>query len=158
MTITRNESIKSQAQEVCQIDGLECWIVPPGNAAGHRGLNGYVVYPVRPVKEDGYGGIMTYVPVHGGITYAEEDESGMVYGFDTAHHDSEQFPRNDSEWIKEQIKVMIDGIKVAAEVEQEYLASDDNNKRADLCQRVLNVQPSQWQNFGVMINLLTGKV
>lgn len=47
---------------------------------------GYVRFPVRPVKETRYGGILQYVPVHGGITYAEDSPDGsMVYGFDCGH-------------------------------------------------------------------------
>jgi hypothetical protein len=54
----------------------------------HERLNhycGYCRFIERPVREVGYKGILTYVPVHGGITYANEDEDGMVYGFDCAH-------------------------------------------------------------------------
>ncbi len=34
---------------------------------------GYCTFPNRPVREQGYRGFMTYVPVHGGITYAEQE-------------------------------------------------------------------------------------
>ena len=154
----RNEAIKAQAQEICQIEGHECWIVPPGKMSDYRGLNGYAVYPQRPVREQDYGGVITYVPVHGGITYAEEDSLGMVYGFDTAHCDSEQFPRNDPEWIKEQLACMIRGIAVAAEVEPAYLLAATNEEKADLCARICKVQPEQKLNFGTMINLLCGRL
>lgn len=155
----RNAHIRKNATEICQIEGLECWVSPsPGMANGYGGLNGYAVFPKRPVLESGYSGVLTYVPVHGGITYAEEDEIGMVYGFDTGHFDSDSKPRYDPAWIKKQLAVMIQGIRVAAEVEQEYLTTTDNEVKAQLCDRILKVQPEEWQNLGVMINVLFGQL
>ena len=47
---------------------------------------GYVRFPERPVKEEGYDAILLYVPVHGGITYAEQStDRSIVYRFDCAH-------------------------------------------------------------------------
>ena len=45
--------------------------------------NGYAVFPERPVKEEGYYGVIEDVDVHGGITFAEAFEDGFVYGFVT---------------------------------------------------------------------------
>lgn len=160
---TQNEHIKALAIEVCEIEGRECWIVPHpmrGNThmRGLCGLNGYAVYPKRPLREQGYGGVVTYVPVHGGITYAEEDALGMVYGFDTGHCDSDSFPLEDPDWIKEQLSYMIRGIAVAAEVEAEYLLASTNEEKAALCDRICKAQPEQWRNMGTMINLLCGRL
>lgn len=102
-------------------------------------LNGYIHFKRRPLIEEGYCGIATYVPVHGGITYAREDDTGIVYGFDTLHCDSEKEPRTDKEWIKKQIKLMLLGILEAKKVEKKYLTSKSNKVKAKLCQQVLNI-------------------
>jgi len=139
-----------------EIEGLTAFIIP-GPVGG---LNGYVLFPQRPVKTVGYSGILNYVPVHGGITYAEEENGvGHVYGFDTVHYNSEQYPRDDEDWIYSQCEVMIKGIRMAADLEDEYmLAGDDNEKKAPLCQKILDICQEQGRNFGVMINLLGGNL
>ena len=101
--------MKEKAIETGEIDGHEYWIIP---APSEGSLNGYVVFKKRPTIETGYDGILTYVPVHGGITFACEQKDGtMVYGFDTLHFDSHEKPRTDKNWVKGQIKVMLAGIK-----------------------------------------------
>ena len=145
--------------ETGTIDGFEYWIAKfPSDYKGEL-LNGYVVFPKRPVRELSYDGILTYVPVHGGITYAREYDGGMVYGFDTGHCDSHEFPINDKEWIKGQIKTMSLGILKASEVERNYLRCTTNQGKAKQAQAVQDVgAPEHRQNFGVNINLLSGKL
>ena len=141
-----------------EIDGCEYFILraPLGS---QEALNGYCVFKKRPTRETGYNGILTYVPVHGGITYAERDKDGsMVYGFDTLHCDSHEKPRTDPEWIKGQIQVMIAGIRKAAEVEGKYLRCISNKGRAKWAQMVSDIQREESRNFGVMINLLGGEL
>jgi hypothetical protein len=122
-------------------------------------LNGYILFPKRPTVETGYNGILTYVPVHGGITFCEEYIEGILYGFDTLHCDSENYPINDTRWIKNQIVIMTKGILKAAEVEKEYLVSQENDVRAKYAQLVQDIgEPEQRRNFGVSINLLSGKL
>lgn len=136
-----------------EIDGYKYWIVP------HRGtLNGYLAFPERPVVETGYDGIMRYVPVHGGITYAKHGIHGMVYGFDTKHIDSEQLPINDKAWIKGQIEIMLKAILIAKDVEKEYLIATTNEQKAPLVQKVADACSAQQMNFGVNIALLSGKL
>jgi hypothetical protein len=160
----RNEHIKSTAIECGAIDGHEYWVVPhplmDETKYGLRvGYNGYILFAERPVKEPVYHGILTYVPVHGGITYAEQDELGMVYGFDTRHCDSGSYPIRDTTWIKEQCEIMLKGILLATTLEDEYLlAEGDNEKRAEICQKVADIQPEHSRNFGVNINLLYGRL
>ena len=163
--MNRMEYIRSLAVEVGELEGLglEYWIAPrPCSSLGQKksGYNGYVVFPERPVKELGYEGLLTYVPVHGGITLAEQTEDGrMVYGFDTLHHDSDSYPKDDKEWIKNQIRIMAEGIRLAASLEDEYLqAEGDNEKRAKIADRVGVLQPEQRMNFGVYIRLLRGEL
>lgn len=131
---------------------------------------GYVRFPKRPVKEDGYRGILCYVPVHGGITYAEEDPDGsMVYGFDCNHADDmEPFLPGDPQniWtedtVAEEVEKMALGIEVAADFEVAYLQAKDNQTRAAvlgmyhevLCDR--GVQFDLTDNFGAMLSVLTG--
>lgn len=152
--MTRNDKIKKGAIEMFNLDGHECWITqgPTG------GLNGYVRFEKRPVRESGCDGILNYVPVHGGITYADEDENGMVYGFDTAHCNSDQYPLHDPSWIKDQIKVMLDGIKKASEVEETYLLATSNEEKAKLVDAVLSIAPDAELGFGATINLFSGSL
>lgn len=145
--------------EVGTIDGFEYWIAKSPSDYKGESLNGYVVLPKRLVRERGYGGILTYVPVHGGITYAREYDGGIVYGFDTGHCDSHKFPINDKEWIKGQIAVMIKGILEAKRVELNYLRCTTNQGKAKHAQAVQDVGLLEHRdNFGVNINLLSGKL
>jgi hypothetical protein len=136
------------------IEGLE-WFIIPGP---FEGLNGYVVFPKRLTIETGYNGLLEYIPVHGGITFAHEYEDGMVYGFDTAHCDSEEKPRDNVEWIKGQIAIMTKGVKLAAELEPKYLLARTNEEKQPICQQIIELNPDDWKNFGVMINLLSGEL
>lgn len=150
-----NQNIKSLAIEKGRIDGYEYWIVP---APSENALNGYVVFPKRLVRERDYRGILTYVPVHGGITYAREDELGMVYGFDTLHYNSDSKPRTNNEWIKQQCEIMLKGILKAKEVELRYLRCVSNRGKAKYAQQVSEIQPEESNNFGVSLNILEGKL
>lgn len=146
-------SIKKHAIKKFKIDGLDCFIaMSPMDT-----MNGYCIFPKCPTVEPDYNGILTYVPVHGGITYARAEGKKMIYGFDTCHFNSNKYPINDIEWIKGQIAVMIKGIKKAAEIEKEYLLSSSEDK-VKYCQEVQDMQPEQGVNFGVMINILGGKI
>ena len=131
------------------------WIVPspfPGS------YNGYVVFPKRPVKQREYEGILNYVPVHGGITYANYDKLGMVYGFDTNHYNSDNFPKEDFKWIKQQCEIMIEGILIASDVEKEYHKSKSNKEKTEYIQKVADINPTNDLGFGAMLNLLSGKL
>jgi hypothetical protein len=177
----QNGWVKKEAIEIFTMDGEECWIAKSGLwAEAERmkkedpaiyariygnglipqpGYNGYVCFKQKPVVEPAFRGVLAYVPVHGGITYAVHDELGSVYGFDTAHAGSENHPTRDVEWIRGQIDVMVRGILVAASVEEEYLKADGNNqRRAQLIQQVADVQPSESLNFLAMVNLICGEL
>ena len=150
-----NNPIKERAVEVFQVDGLECYIVP---SPCWIGFNGYALFPKRPVREVGYAGIISYVPVHGGITFAHECDDGIIYGFDTGHCDSGEYPINDKDWIKGQITIMIQGIKLAATLEDKYLRCKTNKGRAKYADKLLDLQRDQSRSFGVCLNLLSGKL
>lgn len=147
-----------ESVEKYKLGRLNCEIK---NGSGYmNGYNGYITYHKRPLKEQGYNGIATYIPVHGGLTYAKENKDGsFTYGFDTAHCDSHKYPIDNIDWIKEQIKIIRDGISLCKKLENKYLlAEGDNKKRAVICQKIINLQPQQERSFGVAIKLLSGKL
>jgi hypothetical protein len=169
----RNGWVKQDAVEIFTLDGEECWYTknPMWDEFDRlkeeedfkfrdllaAGYNGYVCFKQKPIIEPDFRGILTYIPVHGGITYAHHDEIGSVYGYDSTHYDSGQFPIRDIEWTKKQILLMVLGIKMAARIEPEYLAADgDNQRRAELVQPL--VELGDGLNFGTMLNLLCGEL
>lgn len=162
MTKTNNPRIwmweKAVENGVIQIDSrvFDYAIVPTPIGGG---FNGYCFFDIKPLREDSYRGIACYVPVHGGITFAVASGKGMVYGFDTAHCDSEEYPRDDRTWIKEQIKVMIRGLLMASEVEAKYLRCVSNKGKAKYAQMVSDIGALEHRmNFGVNLNLLAGQL
>lgn len=131
------------------------WFIIPGP---REGLNGYAVFDKRPTIEARYNGLLEYIPVHGGITFARDYDGVMVYGFDTAHSHSDEKPRYDVEWIKGQIAIMVRGLKLAAELEPQYLLAKTNEEKQPIVQKLIDLQPDDWQNLSVMINLLSGNL
>lgn len=146
----------NRAFEQWEYRGTVCYLVL--TSMGHA--CGYARFPSKPVKEDGYYGILTYVPVHGGITYAEKDDAGMVYGFDCAHSGDDCDPRTwDTEWLKGQCHVMVDAIIAAATVEDEYLATEDSGERGKLLDRYLEpFGGPDMSNSGMLLNLMAGQL
>lgn len=125
-------------------------------------LNGYVVFPRRhaPVRMGPRAtGILEYVPVHGGITYAVKDSLGCVFGFDTAHHDSPGLPTHDKKFIQWQCRLMYEGLVIAGKIEDDYARAKGNNRRrADIVQPLLDLVPEQGYSLGVMLNILGGEL
>lgn len=124
---------------------------------------GYCRFLQRPVEEDGYGGILMYVPVHGGITLAEQSEEGMTYGFDCAHSGDDNRPEcRDLDWLRAECERMAMGIQLAAHYEARYLLGASNQEKAaildafheDARRRGLDFHLSD--NFGAMLNVLGG--
>jgi hypothetical protein len=87
----------------------------------HRHYCGYVRFPKRPLKEKGYKGIVRFVPVHGGVTFAEKDRDGsMVYGFDCAHNGDDERPEcKDLEWLKAETERLGVSLAIASRYEKE---------------------------------------
>lgn len=154
--------LPNNALHTREIDGVLAYIHPsPARDRGHGGLNGYCLFPpgALALQEPEYWGILSYVPVHGGITYRQDGPEGTIFGFDTAHCDSDEFPREDPEWIFEQCSIMIQGIKLAASLEAEYLGESENSPRKiAICEQLLALAPSTAPSMGVMINILSGRV
>lgn len=129
---------------------------------------GYVRFPKRPLREPGYNGAATYVPVHGGLTFASEDKDGsMVYGFDCAHCDDDANAQTrDPEWLKAECERMAVGILSLVPHEAKYLTlpEEDSEGRAaviDAYHDALKAQGIAFDasnNFGAMINLFCGKL
>jgi hypothetical protein len=126
---------------------------------------GYVRFARRPLRERDYHGIATYVPVHGGITYAEGKEgSGMVYGFDCGHSGDEKRPETkDRPWLQTQCRVMAVGILLAARYESHYLLAKTEKEKAlvvdkyhDDLKKNYGIDFVLKDNFGAMINVMFG--
>ena len=127
-------------------------------------FNGYCRFPSKPVVEAGYKGMLTYVPVHGGITFAMHLAGVSTYGFDTNHYGDEDNPLvSNIEWVEHQAWIMATGIRVAARYEPAYLRTDAPEARAQLLDRYhrdmmkrVGAQFSLHNNFGAMLKLLSG--
>jgi hypothetical protein len=123
--------------------------------------NGYARFPKLPGILPGRGGIYSYVPVHGGITYFQEWANGSVtYGFDCAHGHSSEAPIDDIGWIKLEAESMARGIQIAARFERYYLnAGDSNEKKLRVLTRMEQFLPLEiGGNMGVMLNILKGEL
>ena len=126
---------------------------------------GYCRFPRRPLIEQGYHGIATYAPVHGGITYAEEDKDGsIVYGFDCAHSGDDEDPQTrDLVWLMAECERMAVAITLACDYEKDYLCARDNKQKAavlDNYHRACKDKGIRFElrdNLGAMINVLLGR-
>jgi len=154
----KKDYIKDHAIESGEILGHEYFIL--NHPIEKPSLNGYVRYKKRQVKESGYGGILTYIPVHGGITYVDENEGGITYGFDTGHIDSHKYLISSPAWIKEQIEIMIRGIETARKVEKRYLLAKTQKTKAKYAQMVFDSSPgnNNSPNLMTMINILVRRI
>jgi len=160
----RDEYPENKAIKIWEKDGLVFSIVQHPTLKHYCG---YVRFPKRPVKEKGYEGFLVYVPVHGGITYAEQSPDGsMVYGFDCAHSNDWNLANpTGKRWTIEEVKreaeKMAEGIKLAARYERRYLRCKTNRGKAkviDEYHRELGVQFDITDNFLAMLNVLFGEL
>lgn len=178
----RNSFIRGLAIEIGTIGGHEYWIVPKPQlidsikilrkifedpdiikAIEHleelaSGYNGYVVFKEKPSCEPGCGGLLKYVPVHGGITYHQQDEVGCVYGFDTNHIFSGQRSINNPAYIRRQCRIMIRGLKKVAQLEIKYITAKTKEERRDIAQEVWDVAHGEEVNLGMMIDSFLDEV
>lgn len=80
-----------------------------GFLQNHGGYNGYVEMP-RVMDEDGYDAISA-VDVHGGATFFQAlDDDTCIYGFDTMHYNSENYPVTDIDWIESECMKLYKGV------------------------------------------------
>ena len=146
---------------------------------------GYARFPKKPVIESGYDGILTYIPVHGGITYAKPSRSDVasitvgtkslaiskfdceiVYGFDCMHAGDDENPKcHDIAWLKAECEKMASYIMIAANHEEKYLLAKTNEEKAKVLDEFhaevmekIGVEFDLKDNFGAMINIIGGKL
>lgn len=158
MSQTANEYIKLHAIKSWEPSpDVHCYICRP-LFTDH--LCGYVQMPTaKPFQEPSYYGFLTYVPVHGGITYAE----APVYGFDCAHvDDTSDYWTLDR--VEQETNKLVDYLCLAADGwEQAYLAAQTDEQRAEVVDEYHQRCGLQdgfdiRDNFGAMLNVITGKV
>ena len=101
------------------------------------GINGYLIVENTNIPDEGYDGIFGHINVHGGITFARIINGYCIYGFDTAHYNSREYPINDADWILGQIDCMARGIFKVKELYNRYMKSEEYSKeKADLYSQV----------------------
>lgn len=129
--------------------------------------NGYCAFDKRPVKTESYHGILTYVPVHGGITFAQtQDDGSIVYGFDCAHAGDENSPYvNDLSWMRAEVERMVDGVLAAADFESQFENALDNEAVAAVLdayhwhlKNEYGIDFDLRDNFGALIGALFGSL
>lgn len=124
---------------------------------------GYCRLP-RLVAESGYDGLLRYVPVHGGITYAAESETGqMVYGFDCMHVGDETNPHWDDPMnVLKEARKMEFAIRIATFFEPLYLLPLGNKWKAHTIDayhwacRWFGILFDLRDNFGAMLTVVLG--
>lgn len=160
MTTEYPESI---AKTIWRQNGLHLSIVWNGEA-GH--YCAYCRFPKRPVREAGYQGILTWVPVHGGITFAKEGKDGsFVYGFDCGHSEDEKRPElQDIDWLKAEAERMADAINAAKGYERRFLRCITNRGKLKAIEdyhaelKSKGIHFDLQDNFGAMISVLCGVI
>lgn len=129
---------------------------------------GYCTFSERPVVEEGYFGILTYAPVHGGITYAEFIDGKMTYGFDCNHAGDKTKPElQDLQWLKDECRRMATAIRIAAKHEFAYLRAVESKEQEQIAAEIetyhkklaqLGMRFVLTDNLGAMVNSLFGKL
>ncbi len=152
--------LEDLAAERWEKDGLEFFLYEH-----HSHWCGYVRFPKRPLIERGYHGIAAYVPVHGGLTFAQAENGAMTYGFDCNHLDDERRPElRDRAWLRAECERMGRAISVAANFEPQYLlAATDEQKAAVLdgyhgALEAEGILFNLRNNFGAMIRVMFGNL
>ncbi len=104
---------KDRAEHSWEKDGIKYYICYVDILTGH--YCGYCEFPERPLQSAGWDRVVEDIPIHGGITYVEEFEGRMIYGFDCAHYgDAENPMTKNIEWLKQECERMATEIKLAA--------------------------------------------
>ena len=125
---------------------------------------GYVLFPRRPLVEEGYHGFVWNIPVHGGITFGREvDSSGrFAYGFDCAHAKDRGNPSlRDINWATRECERMEGMIVLAIPYEKRFLAAGEDEEEAESiveeyllkCEEVFGNLPDQTTFFDVIADV-----
>jgi len=126
-------------------------------------LNGYVAFPKRRApllarSAIDRSGLLDFIPVHGGVTWALKDEFACVYGFDTQHFDSERVPRDDKLWIRWQCKILYQSILRTAKVERAFRRSRNPEDRIRIAQSIVDIIPEENMGMGALLRLISGEI
>jgi hypothetical protein len=114
----------------------------------------------------GYKGLLTYVPVSGGITLKAEDSEGcIIYGYDTNHAwDHAKAGFWTPETMTEETNRFATGLICAAKYETAYLEARTEKGKAQIIDlfhaelRESGIEFKLTENFGAMLNVLFGKL
>ena len=146
-------------------DGVDYFLHRHGLIIGYWWWCGYARFPKRPLVEEGYGGIAVYVPVHGSITFAQEENGTMTYGFNCGYLDDTKNPHlQDIDWLRAETERMATSIRVAAEYEQRYLSAHTTKEKASVLVEYHERLQEQGilfamgDNFGAMIRAISERV
>lgn len=130
----RGDEMRRRAEDAWVTpEGIECYTMffaMPGwerlpdtvkEMLPHGHYNGYVRL-VRPLfRTKGYNDLLTYVPVHGGITFSAVDSEGCkTYGFDCAHA-GDEVTRWTREAVMRETARLAFALVVAARFEDAFL-------------------------------------
>jgi hypothetical protein len=157
--ISRNAHLKSKAIYVERFEEAEIWICYTGGRADALkirsdkalmkslaselmdpdALCGYVAFPKRHAPRS-VDDLYEYIPVHGGVTYQVKDQTAAVWGFDTLHHNSHQYPRTDQDWIRKQCIVLYKGLKHVADISHEWVKAN-RHRRIELAIGITQIVP-----------------
>lgn len=113
-----------------------------------------------------YKGLLTYVPVSGGITLKCEDSEGcIIYGYDTNHAWDHEKPGYWTEQtMTDETNRFACALIVATRYETAYLEAPTSEARAQIIElyhaelREHAIEFELTENFGAMINVLFGKL
>ncbi|HEY1897029.1 MAG TPA: hypothetical protein VGG62_12180 [Terracidiphilus sp.] len=128
-------------------------------------LNGYVAFPKRhaPRMPITTGGIVKYIPVHGGATWACKDATAAVWGFDTMHAGSENVERTNQDWIRYQCHVLHHGLEIAEELWPKFKRATQA-QRAEMAQQLFDIdvaasgRTTDRLGFEAMLGILFGRI
>lgn len=108
----------------------------------------------RPLHEKGTGGIISFVPAHGGVTRAFTDRRHcMIYGFDY-RPPHKNFPIG---WhitlLRKEVEKMIRGINAATIFENDFLNANGEKEKA----KVIRLYHQYlFKNYGIRFDLTDG--
>lgn len=144
---------EGKAYKQAEIEGLPCSFLQ--HDMGHK--CGYARFPAEFPIDDYNVGVMKFVPVHGGITYAKRDKDGtVIFGFDAAHDNSPPHEEQTDEWLTKQCRVMIQGVRMAPTLNPEFAKAETPEERGKVADKVCGLARDQQMNFGSMIWLMAG--
>ena len=107
-----------------QLEGvtLTCEVVKPPVSDPY--YCGYATFNERPLEHYGFDGVIEYVPVHGGVTYARSNTDGRVYGFHCDHPgDDQDLDCLRKAWVLEEAERMALSIIALGAIEKQIVAA-----------------------------------